>query len=177
MSEAKKGRPLSEEHKAALRAASKIRWERGITEENRENIRKARLGKKHSQETIAKLKDSCQKRSQREDWKHNFTESRLKMRKDRVKDKKGYWRVRIPSDHEFASMRMRPNGYVMEHRLVMAAYLGRPLESHEHVHHINKNPGDNRIENLRMMTHSEHMALHHKMRKAEMEYARAMMVR
>lgn len=34
------------------------------------------------------------------------------------------------------------------HRHIMAEQLGRPLESHEHVYHINGNPLDNRNENL-----------------------------
>lgn len=38
--------------------------------------------------------------------------------------------------------------------------MGRKLESNEVVHHINGNTKDNRIENLEVMTRSEHAKLH-----------------
>jgi HNH endonuclease len=51
-----------------------------------------------------------------------------------------------------------------EHRLIMEDHIGRPLESWEHVHHINENPKDNRIENLQMVTASEHGKIHTKIK-------------
>jgi endogenous inhibitor of DNA gyrase (YacG/DUF329 family) len=44
----------------------------------------------------------------------------------------------------------RSDGYVMEHRLVMARWIGRPLLRSEVVNHINHNPRDNRPENLEL---------------------------
>ena len=49
--------------------------------------------------------------------------------------------------------------YIREHRHVMQIHLGKKLEAHEHVHHINGDPTDNRIENLQVLTNSEHQKL------------------
>lgn len=69
----------------------------------------------------------------------------------------GYVLVYCP-EYPFAK-----NGkYVFEHRLVMANKLGRPLDSQEHVHHINGNKQDNRLENLMLTTNSEHRKEHWK---------------
>lgn len=56
------------------------------------------------------------------------------------------------------------DGYMHEHRFVMSNYLGRPLLRREIVHHENENKLDNRIANLRVLTVSEHMKLHHSIR-------------
>ena len=75
----------------------------------------------------------------------------------RTKNKKGYIRVRCEG---------HPNAlfwghYVQEHRLIMEKQIGRYLHTWEVVHHINKNPSDNRIENLMLLKNkSEHSKIH-----------------
>lgn len=76
-------------------------------------------------------------------------------------DDKGYVYVSIPDDSPFVSMRQRHKRHIPEHRLIMAQYLNRPLESCEFVHHKNRNRQDNRIENLKLTTKSENSQLRH----------------
>ena len=67
----------------------------------------------------------------------------------------GYIYVYLP-DHPYASA----DGYVMEHRLVMEKHICRYVLPGEVIHHKNGNRKDNRIENLALMTSSEHMRYH-----------------
>jgi hypothetical protein len=61
----------------------------------------------------------------------------------------GYRSVWVPKDDPMHCMAW-VNGYVPEHRLVMARSLGRSLTSNETVHHINGDHVDNRLENLQL---------------------------
>jgi len=61
----------------------------------------------------------------------------------------GYLAVLVSGDDPMACMRSK-QGYVLQHRLVMARSIGRPLVGHETVHHINGNRKDNRLENLQL---------------------------
>ena len=53
------------------------------------------------------------------------------------------------------------------HRHIMEKHIGRQLSKKEHVHHINGNGKDNRIENLAIININEHTQLHHPIRYAE----------
>jgi hypothetical protein len=66
----------------------------------------------------------------------------------------------------------KPNGYIeitmgenkgrSVHVVLMEEKIGRRLYANECVHHINNMRDDNRIENLKLMTRSEHSKLHAK---------------
>jgi hypothetical protein len=68
---------------------------------------------------------------------------------------KGYILIKRP-EHP----RANNHGYIFEHIFVMEEYLGRYITKAEAVHHINKNVKDNRIENLMVMSFSEHSRFH-----------------
>lgn len=71
----------------------------------------------------------------------------------RIVDKDGYVLLYRPGDPHCRSGKP----YALEHRLVMAAFLGRALLPQEVVHHKNGQKQDNRIENLELFAEN---ALH-----------------
>jgi hypothetical protein len=67
---------------------------------------------------------------------------------------KGAKYVRCPP--EWISMAMQ-NGYIAEHRLVMAQWVGRPLTRQETVNHIDRDPWNNERSNLELYpTNADH---------------------
>jgi len=89
----------------------------------------------------------------------------------RTRHSQGYIQIHLPKDDFFVSMMNHGGGknygYVLEHRLVMARYLGRCLHSWEIVHHKHtKYPAgsvedkqDNRIENLQLVSDDRHIQI------------------
>jgi hypothetical protein len=71
-------------------------------------------------------------------------------------------------------IKTRPDGYIRrseddkyEHRIILESYLGRKLNSSEFTHHKNGDTSDNRVNNLEVMTNSEHAKLHSARRKRD----------
>ncbi len=78
----------------------------------------------------------------------------------RNKTVQGYWNVLISEDDPMSSMRNNV-GRVLEHRLVMARKIGRPLRKSESVHHIDGDRENNSPENLQLRNgkHGSHVVL------------------
>ena len=76
-----------------------------------------------------------------------------------------------------AGTSLKPNGYIEitmgenkgkgQHRILMEQHIGRKLNSSEVVHHIDKNRSNNKMNNLELMTRSEH-AKHHALENNEL---------
>lgn len=90
-------------------------------------------------------------------WKKNHKSPPSHWKGGRIKygSHSNYWAVYQPH-HPFADSK----GYVMEHRLVMEKKIKRFLNFKEVVHHINRNPSDNRIENLQLLNKRQHDKIH-----------------
>lgn len=61
----------------------------------------------------------------------------------------GYWIIHTPD-----------GGEMKEHRWIMAQHLKRKLLPSEIVHHLNHDKLDNRLENLSVVSRSEHNKIH-----------------
>lgn len=76
----------------------------------------------------------------------------------RSKGPKGYIVIKLNKDNFFYPMAHK-QGYVFEHRLVVAKFIGRWLHPWEIVHHKNHIRTDNRIENLQLVSDDRHKQL------------------
>ena len=63
----------------------------------------------------------------------------------------GYIRIRCP-EHPYVAV----DGYLPQHRLVMEEHIGRYLLPNEHVHHIDGDKSNNKIENLELLSPNNH---------------------
>ena len=150
----KKGSKMTPEQRARISAAKKGKGlGRKHSEETKAKMRAARLannpmkGKKHTEETRAKMRAA-----NHPSWAKS--EKSVSWKGGRTFDKHGYVRIYMP-DHPDSV-----GNYILEHRYIMEQHIGRRLDKQKHVHHINQNRSDNRIENLILMEIGEHSREH-----------------
>jgi hypothetical protein len=131
---------------------------RHVSYKERVGEKSLRWGKKHTAESRAKISQTrmergvAQKGPNHSQWKGGrFLANH-------------YFYVMIgmlPEDQQKIAREMRPkHNYILEHRLIMAMTLGRPLKPREVVHHKNGVKTDNRPENLALMAWDEHSRKH-----------------
>jgi len=76
-----------------------------------------------------------------------------------------YITVKLPPGSPYMPMANK-DGYIPEHRLIIAQHLGRCLTRREIVHHIDGKKQDNRIENLELRSsNGEHTSFHRQVSK------------
>jgi len=122
---------------------------------------RCKQGRWSAKKELRKSKTDYCRKCFHETWKpkinRNFVhgEAHASWKGGRYINSDGYVFVRLYKDDFFHSM-VIANGYVAEHRLVMAKSLGRCLHSWEIVHHKNHIRDDNRIENLQLVSGDKH---------------------
>lgn len=161
----KKGKKLSEEHKRKIGLARKGRkhseetkrkinyWKgRHLSEEHKRNVSIAKRGEKRSEE-FKYNRSRIMKGNGNSNWKGGrFT--RLQ----------GYAFRYFPEHHRSNT------GHVLEHILVYEQYYKCCILRYAHIHHKNGIKDDNRVENLQLMSHSEHSKLEWQIRKAKLSH-------
>jgi len=131
------------------------------------------FGKKHSKESLQKMKDAKTGISLSESHKRSIgakhkgiplSEQHKRNISNAQKGDKCYrWTGGIINVHGYILIKQDDGQYKQEHRIIMERHIKRNLTHHEIVHHINQIRDDNRIENLQIMDNKSHMELHNKL--------------
>jgi hypothetical protein len=103
-----------------------------------------KLSEEHRLKVIKTLSSQNQRGDKNPQWKGG-----------KIITKSGYVKVKNYT-HPYRTS----NNYYPEHRLVMEEHLGRILSKDEKVHHKNGIKSDNRLENLLLLSNSEHSRIH-----------------
>lgn len=135
-------------HKMSLALKGKKAWNKGkpMSEKTRRKLSIANKGKFLSPEHREKIMLAMQKfrGENNSNWKGGRTERHK------------YILVTCPPEFKVMA---KKDGYILEHRLVMAKFIGRPLLKGEVVDHKNTDTRDNRPENLKLyQSNAKHLS-------------------
>ena len=183
----KKGKKLTLEHRNKLREA-RLKWHKNnlhpmlglkrpdLIERNKRGLpkesyvkmvrtRRERGNYKHTEETKKKISEISKVNMADEVIRKKISDAlsgdkHYNWKGGRIKTKEGYIFLWCPG-HPLASK----NNYVAKHINIMLDHLGKECKKDKVVHHINGNKEDNSLENLKLMTPSEHSTLHNKINR------------
>lgn len=140
----RKGKKLPKDHIEKMKNSWRKKIRDGFVFSKKRNrmISKAKTGVKRAKWVVDKMKSIRGEKTS--NWKGG-----------KFIDGHGYVKIYKP-DHPHCMNEK----YVFEHRLIIENKIGRLLKHDEVVHHINENPSDNRISNLKLMSRNEHSRFH-----------------
>jgi hypothetical protein len=127
----------------------------------------SRLGVRHTKKSRERMSEAAKKAAR-------SGENSSQWKGGRFTDKNGYVYVmvdRLQSPTREIAAQMTKTRYILEHRAVKAADVGRPLLRTEQVHHVNGVKNDNRLENLSILDSRKHSLKH---RTLERKYSAAL---
>ena len=99
---------------------------------------------------------------------HNFCSRECQWKwhaKTNKRENHANWNGGIYHHDGYIFLKQEDGTYKAEHRIVMEEKLGRKLDPHEIVHHLDENKSNNSPENLVVMDRLEHAKLHHTKQK------------
>lgn len=127
-----------------------IPWNKGLTKEQDERLQS--ISRKTSEQIKIQYENGMRDRFAITKAANEAVRQKSRERYEKSPNKyisiRGYWMVYVPQ-----------RGWVNEHIFIWEKENG-PVPKGMHIHHINHNRLDNRLENLKMLTSSEHHKLH-----------------
>jgi len=102
---------------------------------------------------------ACRKLGKSKKMKHRIGILNPRFKGGRYKNAHGYWIRTLSSlsdEERQLAKKMVTRTTILEHRVIIAKEIGRPLTKKDIVHHKNEIKGDNRIENLELLSISAH---------------------